>query len=98
MNTMQNRGVVRKTDTLGRVCIPKDFRKSLGIGTTEDGKMTDVEVEVFCFDDGLFIRPYVKAGMQICKWCRTTHVSTKLHKIDDHFLCDTCYQKVKKSN
>ncbi len=42
--------IIRKTDQLGRVLIPKDFRMAYGI----DRELT--EVELIPMKDGIFIR------------------------------------------
>lgn len=45
------RGISRKLDELGRVTLPIEFRKELGLN--EDGKPW---VEMFLVNDGIYIR------------------------------------------
>lgn len=52
VNVGETKGMIRKIDELGRIVIPKEFRKSLGIKTNDP-------VEIFMVKDGLFLK---KAG------------------------------------
>ena len=49
INTGNNRGLVRKIDSLGRVTLPKEYRESLNI---EEGS----KVEMFLLKEGIFIK------------------------------------------
>ena len=46
---MRVRGIVRKTDDLGRIVVPKEYRRELGI---ENGD----EVEIFLLESGVLIK------------------------------------------
>lgn len=52
---MEKRGIVRRVDDLGRVVIPKEMRRELGIS---DGD----PLELLLTDEGVFIRPYPRAS------------------------------------
>ncbi|MDY0943896.1 AbrB/MazE/SpoVT family DNA-binding domain-containing protein [Priestia megaterium] len=49
---MKTRGIVRKVDELGRIVIPKEIRKILGI---EDSK---THLEIFTEDDTIIFQKY----------------------------------------
>ena len=46
---MRVRGITRKTDGLGRIVVPREYRKELGI---ENGD----EVEIFLLESGVLIK------------------------------------------
>ena len=56
---MRALGIVRKVDDLGRIVIPKELRRVLGI---EQGE----SMEVLADEKGVYIRKYV-AGCTFCK-------------------------------
>ena len=49
VNVGETMGVKRKIDPLGRIVLPSEFRKELGIKEGE-------EVEMFLLGDGIYIR------------------------------------------
>lgn len=49
INVGDTKGLVRRFDDLGRIVIPKEFRKQLGLDTK-------TAVEMFLMQDGLFLR------------------------------------------
>lgn len=49
INVGETMGVKRKIDPLGRIVLPSEFRKELGIKEGE-------EVEMFLIPDGIYIR------------------------------------------
>lgn len=49
INVGETMGVKRKIDPLGRIVLPSEFRKELGIKEGE-------EVEMFLISDGIYIR------------------------------------------
>ena len=49
INIGETRGIVRKVDGLGRIVIPIEFRKMLGIEINDP-------VEIFMIRDGLYIK------------------------------------------
>ena len=46
---MEIRGIIRKTDSLGRLVIPMEYRKELGIGIHEP-------LEILLTDSGIWVR------------------------------------------
>ena len=50
-------GIVRRIDHLGRLVIPKEFRRTLGINENDP-------MEILVTDDGILARPY-KRGKEI---------------------------------
>ena len=49
INVGETMGVKRKIDPLGRIVLPSEFRKELGVKEGE-------EVEMFLISDGIYIR------------------------------------------
>ena len=45
------RGMIRRVDGLGRILIPMEFRKELGLEK-------DVRIEIAVLDDGMLVRPF----------------------------------------
>lgn len=78
---MTGRGVVRSIDELGRVTLPKEFRKSIGIEERDP-------VEI-CMENGhLEIYP-VNAAPATCSCCGATK---QLRKYGNVTLCNKCLQ------
>lgn len=50
---MKSTGIVRKIDELGRVVIPKEIRKTLGIKENED-------IEIFVENDSIILKKYYR--------------------------------------
>ena len=71
---MKNRGIVRRVDDLGRIVIPKEMRRELGVA---DGD----PMEMLLIDDGVFIRPYPRAG-EISSYLRNLKAAVR----DDSYL------------
>jgi len=55
---MKSTGIVRKMDTLGRVVIPMELRRTMGIAP-------DDSIEVFTDDDKIILRKY-NPGCALC--------------------------------
>jgi len=49
------RGMVRRMDNLGRILVPKEYRKELGLET-------DNRIEITALEDGLLVRPLCAGG------------------------------------
>ena len=73
---MKVTGIVRRIDHLGRLVIPKEFRRTLGINENDP-------MEILATDDGILARPY-KQG---CICCGSTE---DLVNFEDVSLCDNC--------
>lgn len=76
MLTMQ---VTKKVDHLGRIVLPMDFRKALGL-TTDSKVLITLENEEL----------KIKRNTRICKICNSTHLLDP--SID---MCQACIQKIK---
>ncbi|MDD6799038.1 MAG: AbrB/MazE/SpoVT family DNA-binding domain-containing protein [Firmicutes bacterium] len=81
---MKSTGIVRKIDELGRIVLPIEIRKTMGIGTRD-------AIEIFVDDDKIILKKYEPAcifcgnaddvtyykGKLVCKECieamRHTH-------------------------
>lgn len=73
---MKATGIVRRVDDLGRLVIPKELRRTLGI--KEDSQM-----EIFSTEDGILIRPY-KPG---CICCGSSEDLVEFNGVS---LCGAC--------
>ena len=49
INLGDTKGIVRKLDDLGRIVIPREYRKTLDLKVKDD-------VEIYLLQDGIFIR------------------------------------------
>ena len=79
---MKATGVVRKIDPLGRLVIPIEVRRMLGLRENEP-------VEMFIDGTKVVIQKYVPA----CIICGSL---ADVHTIDDKNICDICVEKIKK--
>lgn len=79
------RGIVRNIDDLGRIVIPKEFRRLLKI---IEGEPT----EIFCEGEFVKIRKYSEDPIE-CNICGS---EKNLNEIDDKFICEKCIKKIKK--
>ena len=55
---MKSTGIVRPVDELGRIVVPKELRRTLGIGNGDS-------VEIFTEDDKIILRKY-RPGCVFC--------------------------------
>ena len=55
---MKNTGIVRKVDELGRVVVPKELRRQLGIGDNDP-------VEIYMDEDKIILKKY----QPCCHFC-----------------------------
>lgn len=55
---MKTTGIVRKTDGLGRIVLPSELRKTLGIGVSDP-------IEIFTDRDSIVLRKY-RPGCVFC--------------------------------
>lgn len=82
---MKATGIVRRVDELGRLVIPKELRRTLGIKEGDP-------MEIFSTDEGIVLRPY----RQGCTCCGS---EGRLVYVKDMALCQTCVQAfVKEAN
>ena len=81
MNSSEKRGIIRKTDDLGRVVIPIEYRKKLKIGKNEDVEMMLIGNTVV-----------VKKPVDSCIKCNNS-ISELSNKIGIN-LCDNCIKEL----
>ena len=81
MNNFEKRGIIRKTDDLGRVVIPIEYRKKLKINKNEDVEMLLVGETVV-----------LKRPVDSCIKCNQA-ISELASKIDLS-LCDSCIDEL----
>ena len=58
---MKSTGIVRNIDELGRVVVPKELRKKLGIANTDP-------VEIYVEEDRIILKKYIP----VCHFCGGT--------------------------
>lgn len=82
---MKTIGIVRKLDELGRICLPKELRKTLDLGDR-------AEVEISVDGDKIILEKYEKNKKCCC--CGEEHEC--MIDIDgESFLCSYCFNKFK---
>lgn len=74
----KNKGVVRNIDPLGRLVIPKEIRKELGLSQNEPVEMTVHGNQVI-----------VKKYQENCIICGKTQ-KNKMFVVNDKKICDKC--------
>jgi transcriptional pleiotropic regulator of transition state genes len=78
---MKASGIVRKLDPLGRIVIPKEIRKVLGIN---DGD----SLEIAKVDNEVVVRKYIKG----CIFCGS---DKEVLKFRDVLVCEECKQAIR---
>lgn len=79
---MKSTGIVRKTDELGRIVIPKEIRRSLSINECDP-------LEIFVDGDKVVLKPY-KPG---CTFCGEIQALTELRGAN---VCPDCIDELHK--
>lgn len=77
---MKSTGIVRNIDELGRVVVPKELRRKLGIANTDP-------VEIFCEEDKIIIKKYVP----VCHFCGS---SEGLVEYREKRICSECIKEL----
>ncbi len=77
---MKSTGIVRNIDELGRVVVPKELRRKLGIANTDP-------VEIFCEEDKIIIKKYVP----VCHFCGS---SEGLIEYREKRICSACISEL----
>lgn len=73
---MKSTGIIRKVDDLGRIVLPIELRRTLGIGERDP-------LEIFVQDDLIVLRK----SSQVCIFCGSDeNVNDYMNK----GICDTC--------
>ena len=73
---MKSTGIVRNIDELGRVVVPKELRKKLGIANTEP-------VEIYVEEDKIILKKYIP----VCHFCGSTE---HIREFREKNICSTC--------
>lgn len=82
---MKNTGIVRRIDDLGRVVLPKELRRILGI---QDGD----PMEIYAEGDGIVLKKYQDECT--CKVCRQPlSKGQRLVTLKDVTLCESCIKQ-----
>lgn len=77
---MKSTGIVRNIDELGRVVVPKELRKKLGIANTDP-------VEIYVEDDKIILKKYIP----VCHFCGG---SGNLTTFMEKNICSDCIAKL----
>ena len=77
---MKSTGRVRNIDELGRVVVPKELRKKLGLANTDP-------VEIYVEDDKIILKKYVP----VCHFCGA---SSNLTNFMEKNICSDCVAKL----
>lgn len=80
---MKSTGVVRKLDNLGRIVIPIELRKSMGIEIKDT-------LEIFTEGDQIILKKY-QPGCIFCGDARNVRI------FHGKMLCDKCVEELKNS-
>lgn len=75
-------GFIREIDSVGRIVIPMQIRKELGL--VEQGSRVEM------FSDGKQI--IVKKALSDCVFCKS---ESELHEFEGKFICASCLEKLK---
>lgn len=77
---MKATGIVRKIDELGRIVLPIETRKILGINTKDP-------VEIYMDNDSIILRKYEPA----CMFCGSADDTIRFN---GKLICKNCYEKM----
>jgi transcriptional pleiotropic regulator of transition state genes len=80
---VKSTGMTRPVDELGRVTLPKEIRKSLGIVERED------RLEIFVDGPNVILRKLVRG----CVFCKGTK---ELKPFGDKEVCSNCRNEIRK--
>ena len=78
---MKSPGIVRHIDELGRVVVPKELRRKLGIANTDP-------VEIYVEDDKIILKKYIP----VCHFCGSTEDLTEYKEKN---ICSSCIADLK---
>ena len=77
---MKSTGIVRNIDELGRVVVPKEIRKKLGISNTDP-------VEIYVEGDKIILTKYIP----VCHFCGSSEGLTEYR---DKNICAYCIREL----
>ena len=80
---MKSTGVTRQLDSLGRIVLPIELRRTLGIGTKD-------YVEIYVNGDEIVLKKH----MSRCIFCDT---DGELHAFKGKLVCPTCLKELQTS-
>ncbi len=78
---MKSTGIVRNIDELGRVVVPKELRKKLGIANTDP-------VEIYVEDDKIILKKYIS----VCHFCGSSEGLTEYKSKN---ICRSCIEELR---
>lgn len=78
---MKSTGIVRKVDSLGRIVLPMELRRVLGIDIKDP-------IEVFTDGDAIVLRKY-KPGCDICE-----KLADKYVHVEGKRICAECAKRI----
>ncbi|WP_338557952.1 AbrB/MazE/SpoVT family DNA-binding domain-containing protein [Paraclostridium sordellii] len=81
MNGKTNKGIIRNIDSLGRVVIPKEFRKMLNIKENEP-------VEIVCENGAITVKKYNDS-------CILCGFKEDLKNVKNILICEKCLEEMK---
>ena len=79
---MKSTGIVRNIDELGRVVVPKELRKKLGIANTDP-------VEIYVDEDKIILKKYIP----VCHFCGGT---SGIREFREKNICASCIDELSK--
>ena len=78
---MKSTGIVRHIDELGRIVVPKELRKKLGIAACDP-------VEISSEGDKIILTKY----SPVCHFCGSTE---KIREFKEKNICEKCISEIK---
>lgn len=78
---MKETGIVRKVDELGRIVLPVELRRTLGI--SEKGQM-----EIYITGDTIVLKKYTQG----CAFCQSTNHVVQIKSL---LVCTDCVNEIK---
>ena len=81
MNGKTNKGIIRNIDSLGRVVIPKEFRKILNIKENEP-------VEIVCENGAITVKKHNDS-------CILCGAKKDLKNVKNILICEKCLEEMK---
>ena len=81
---MKEAKIIRKIDEVGRVVLPRDYRKALG---WHEG----TELSLICEDGRIILQPF----QSCCILCENTTYLTQIHK---KYICKNCIHELNSLN
>lgn len=78
---MKTTGIVRKVDELGRITLPIELRRTLGVNERDP-------MEIFVDEDKIVLRKYEEEKEEkVCKCCGSKNNLKKNKKV---YICESC--------